>query len=160
RMQARPACPAGRGLERDRAGRGRPHLKTGGAHGAPSFSSRPTEPPTWRLFRRLQSEAPPPMDSPRGATLRWGMDPIAYERRGAAALVRIVRPERRNAIDGATADALHAAFARFVADEGARVLVLAGDANAFRAGADLKAIETLRDRDEGPLGITRLLSPK
>ena len=100
------------------------------------------------------------MDSPGAATLRWGMDPIVYERRGAAALVRIVRPERRNAIDGATADALHAAFARFVADEGARVLVLAGDANAFSAGADLKAIETLRDRDEGPLGITRLHSPK
>src|SRR5207249_1385213 len=64
------------------------------------------------------------MDSPCGATLRWGMDPIVYERRGAAALVRIVRPERRNAIDGATADALHAAFARFVADEGARVVGL------------------------------------
>ena len=100
------------------------------------------------------------MDSPGAATLRWGMDPIVYERRGAAALVRIVRPERRNAIDGATADALHTAFARFVTDEAARVFVLAGDANAFSAGADLKAIETLRDRDEGPLGITRLHSPK
>ena len=87
-------------------------------------------------------------------------DSIAYERRGAAALVRIVRPERRNAIDGATADALHTAFARFVADDGARALVLTGDATAFSAGADLKAIETLRDRDEGPLGITRLHSPK
>src|SRR5438876_3987839 len=87
-------------------------------------------------------------------------DSIAYERRGAAALVRIVRPERRNAIDGATADALHSAFTRFVADDGARALVLTGDATAFSAGADLKAIETLRDRDEGPLGITRLHSPK
>src|SRR3989442_3798712 len=87
-------------------------------------------------------------------------DSIAYERRGAAALVRIVRPERRNAIDGATADALHTAFTRFVADDGARALVLTGDATAFSAGADLKAIETLRDRDEGPLGITRLHSPK
>ena len=87
-------------------------------------------------------------------------DTIAYERRGAAALVRIVRPERRNAIDGATADALHTAFTRFVADDGARALVLTGDATAFCAGADLKAIETLRDRDEGPLGITRLHSPK
>src|SRR5437763_629309 len=99
------------------------------------------------------------MDSPGAATLRWGMDPIVYERRGAAALVRIVRPERRNAIDGATADALHAAFARFVADEGARVLVLAGDAKAFSAGADLKAIETLRDRDEGPRGGDPRLRP-
>ena len=87
-------------------------------------------------------------------------DSIAYERRGPAALVRIVRPERRNAIDGATADALHTAFTRFVTDDGARALVLTGDATAFSAGADLKAIETLRDRDEGPLGITRLHSPK
>src|SRR5439155_125289 len=87
-------------------------------------------------------------------------DRIAYERRGAAALLRITRPERRNAVDGPTADALHAAFERFVADEGARVLVLAGDATAFCAGADLKAMETLRDRDEAPLGITRLHAPK
>src|SRR5437867_11520912 len=87
-------------------------------------------------------------------------DRIAYERRGAAALLRITRPDRRRAVDGPTADAVHAAFERFVADEGARVLVLAGDATAFCAGADLKAMETLRDRDEGPLGITRLHAPK
>jgi len=87
-------------------------------------------------------------------------DRISYERRGAAALLRLTRPERRNAVDGPTADALHAAFERFVADEGARVLVLTGDRTAFSAGADLKAIETLRDRDEGPLGITRLHAPK
>ena len=102
------------------------------------------------------------MDSAREATLRWGMseDRIAYERRGAAALLRITRPERRNAIDGPTADALHAGFERFVSDEGARVLVLTGDTTAFCAGADLKAMETLGDRDEGPLGITRLHAPK
>jgi len=87
-------------------------------------------------------------------------DPVRYERRGAAALVTLARPERRNAVDGPTADALHAAFGRFVADDGARVLVLTGDAAAFCAGADLKAIATLRDRPEGPLGITRLFSPK
>ncbi|HLK10191.1 MAG TPA: crotonase/enoyl-CoA hydratase family protein [Candidatus Binatia bacterium] len=87
-------------------------------------------------------------------------EPICYERRGAAALLRLTRPERRNAVDGPTADALRAAFARFVADDGARVLVLAGDARAFSAGADLKALDSLRDRDEGPLGFTRLHSPK
>src|SRR5207249_4429423 len=32
--------------------------------------------------------------------------------------------------------------------------------SACSAGADLKAMGTLRDRDEGPLGITRLHSPK
>jgi enoyl-CoA hydratase len=86
--------------------------------------------------------------------------PVSFERRGAAALVTISRPERRNAVDGPTADALHAAYERFVADDGARVLVLAGGPEAFSAGADLKAIDTLHDRREGPLGITRLFSPK
>jgi enoyl-CoA hydratase len=85
---------------------------------------------------------------------------LRYERRAAAAVVTIARPERRNAIDGPTAEALLGAFRRFVADDGARVLVLTGTGAAFSAGADLKAIETLRDRDEGPLGVTRLHSPK
>jgi enoyl-CoA hydratase len=87
-------------------------------------------------------------------------DRVAYERRGHAALTRLTRPERRNAVDGPTADALHDAFLRFVADDEARVMVLAGDAQAFCAGADLKAIDTLHDRHEGPLGFTRLFSPK
>jgi enoyl-CoA hydratase len=85
---------------------------------------------------------------------------VIYTRRGAAALVTINRSARRNAIDGPTAEALLAAFHRFVGDDAARVLILTGDRQAFCAGADLKAIRTLRDRAEGPLGITRLHSPK
>jgi enoyl-CoA hydratase len=85
---------------------------------------------------------------------------VAYERRGGAAVVRLNRPERRNAVDGPTAEALLNAFRDFVADDAARVMILTGDRQAFCAGADLKAIETLRDRAEGPLGITRLHSPK
>jgi len=89
---------------------------------------------------------------------------VRYERPGAAALVTIDRPERRNAIDGPTAEALHDAFRRFVADDEARVLVLAGAGeHAFCAGADLKALDTLGPRldlPEGPLGFTRLASPK
>src|SRR6201999_172622 len=86
---------------------------------------------------------------------------IHYERRESAALITIDRPERHNAIDGGTAAELLAAFERFVADDAA-VLVLtgAGDA-AFCAGADLKAIDTLdADAPGGPLGFTRLFSPK
>jgi enoyl-CoA hydratase len=87
---------------------------------------------------------------------------VGYERRGPAALVTIDRPERRNAVDGATAAALLAAFERFCDDEEARVLVLtgAGDA-AFCAGADLKALDTLDvEAPGGPMGFTRLASPK
>ncbi|MEA2451150.1 MAG: enoyl-CoA hydratase, partial [Thermoleophilaceae bacterium] len=46
--------------------------------------------------------------------------PVNYERRGAAAVVTIDRPERRNAVDGPTADALEAAYERFDSDDEAR----------------------------------------
>ena len=41
------------------------------------------------------------------------MDPVTYERRGAAALLTIDRQERRNAIDGPTAELIAAAYDRF-----------------------------------------------
>jgi enoyl-CoA hydratase len=90
-------------------------------------------------------------------------DPVTYERRGAAAVVTIDRPERRNAIDGPTAELLAEAYNSFVADDDARVLVLTGaGALAFSAGADLKAIESFGPRldlEDGPLGFSRLVSP-
>jgi len=87
---------------------------------------------------------------------------VRYERSGAAALVTIDRPERRNAVDGATAAALREAFERFTADADALVMVLTGAGDeAFCAGADLKALATLDPgAPGGPLGFTRLPSPK
>jgi enoyl-CoA hydratase len=89
---------------------------------------------------------------------------VSAERIGSALLVTIDRPERRNAVDGDTADALEAAYQAFVADDAARVMVLTGAGEvAFCAGADLKAIDTLTRRLDsagGPLGFTRLISPK
>jgi enoyl-CoA hydratase len=87
--------------------------------------------------------------------------PVRYERHARAALVTIDRPERHNAVDGETAAALLAAFERF-RDEDADVMVLAGaGGRAFCAGADLKAIDTLDpDAPGGPMGFTRLASPK
>ena len=92
------------------------------------------------------------------------MDPVTYERRGAAALVTIDRQERRNAIDGPTAELIAAAYDRFVEDDDARVLVVTGAGGvSFCAGADLKAIESFAPRlelEDGPRGFTRLISPK
>ena len=88
---------------------------------------------------------------------------VRYERVDAAAVVTIDRPERRNAVDGPTAAALLEAYERFAADDDARVMVLTGDAQAFCAGADLKAIESFAPRMDdprGPLGISRVISPK
>jgi enoyl-CoA hydratase len=91
-------------------------------------------------------------------------DPVTYERRGAAAVVTIDRQERRNAVDGPTAELLGEAYERFEEDDDARVMVLTGAGGvAFCAGADLKAIDTFGPRlfkDEGPLGFTRLTPSK
>jgi enoyl-CoA hydratase len=89
---------------------------------------------------------------------------VTYERRGAAALVTIDRPQRRNAVDGPTAELLAEAQERFEQDDEARVMVLMGAGEeAFCAGADLKALETLGPRLEsadGPLGFTRRAASK
>ena len=89
---------------------------------------------------------------------------VRYERAGAAAVLTIDRPDRRNAVDGPTAEALASAYAEFVSDDDARVLVITGaGGEAFCAGADLKALATLTPRvtdPGGPLGFTRRTSPK
>lgn len=91
-------------------------------------------------------------------------DQVRYERVGSCAVITIDRPERRNAVDGPTADALADAYGRWVADEDARVMILTGAGpEAFCAGADLKAIETFEPRigaEGGPLGFTREIAPK
>src|SRR3954471_803166 len=101
------------------------------------------------------------------------MPKVRYERTGAAAVLTIDRRERRNAVDPETAGLLLDGFREFEADDGARALVLTGDGpEAFCAGADLKAIaeagpdipadvvEAVTSRTEGPMGFTRLTSPK
>ena len=79
-------------------------------------------------------------------------------------MLTIDRPERRNAVDGPTAELLARAVERFEADDEARVLVLTGGGEeAFCAGADLKAIESFAPRlmlPEGPLGFTRRIPCK
>lgn len=83
-------------------------------------------------------------------------DEVRYERQGAAAVLTIDRPARRNAVDAATAEALRRGLDEFEADESARVLVLTGaGGEAFCAGADLKAMDLDVDHPGGPMGFTR-----
>ena len=87
---------------------------------------------------------------------------VSVRAEGRVSVVTIERPEKRNAVDLATARALYDAFKRFDADAEADVAVLTGAGGAFCAGADLKALaggETGRfekDGDFGPMGPTRL----
>jgi len=78
-----------------------------------------------------------------------------YERIGNAAVVTIARPERRNAVDRATAEALHRAWLRFDEDDEALVGILTGAGGTFSSGADMKSFD-LVDRPEGFLGFTRM----
>ncbi len=80
---------------------------------------------------------------------------------GPVRLVTICRPERRNAVDSATAAGLLDAFVAFEADDEVAVAVLAGQGDTFCAGADLKALAAgdrrpVPDDGPGPMGPTRL----
>jgi len=86
---------------------------------------------------------------------------VRFETEGPVAIVTIDRPERRNAVDAATAAALVEAFRRFDGDAGLAVAVLSGAGGTFCAGADLKAIAegrgpTVAADGEGPMGPTRM----
>src|SRR5947207_14764282 len=87
---------------------------------------------------------------------QMSVDEVRYDVRGPVTVVTIDRQQRRNAIDGKTAAALVDALDRFEADDSARVMVITGAGEAFCAGADLTAIDTLDARaPSGPLGFTR-----
>ena len=79
---------------------------------------------------------------------------VEYDRRGPVAVSTIDRPDRRNAVDDATARDLDDAWDRFDEDDDALVGVLTGSEGTFSAGADLEAMN-LEDRPEGWLGFTR-----
>ncbi len=75
--------------------------------------------------------------------------------------ITLNRPERRNAVDSATAAALLEAFEAFDRDARAAVAVFTGSGGHFCAGADLKAItegdrRALSEEGPGPMGPTRL----
>lgn len=65
-------------------------------------------------------------------------DSVAVERVGAVTVVTLQRPEVRNAVDSATAHALHHAFVDFDRDPDARVAVFHGGHGHFCAGWDLQ----------------------
>ena len=85
---------------------------------------------------------------------------------GPVLIVTINRPDRRNAVDSATAKALFETFKEFDANDNHSVAVLTGAGGNFCAGADLKALASGDQRDLSlesaamntlaPMGPTRL----
>ena len=87
--------------------------------------------------------------------------PVRVQRDGPVFTVLLSRPARRNAVDGATAQALADAFREFEASDDAAVAVLHGEGGVFCAGADLKeaggpAGNRVAPDGDGPMGPTRM----
>ena len=68
---------------------------------------------------------------------------VHYEVASGVATIVMDRPAAKNALNRALREGLWAAFRRFVADEAARVAVLASTGEVFCAGADLKEMAEL-----------------
>jgi enoyl-CoA hydratase len=96
---------------------------------------------------------------------------VRIERSGSVGTVIHSRPEARNAVDAASAEALTAAFEQFDKDDTANVAVFWGEGGSFCAGWDLKSVSSLDQADpvgrldfpkgggkapRGPLGPSRL----
>lgn len=64
---------------------------------------------------------------------------VSIERRDQIAVVRLCRPDKRNAFDVEMFDALDAAARELSADRALRAVVLAGEGKSFCAGLDLAA---------------------
>jgi enoyl-CoA hydratase len=86
--------------------------------------------------------------------------PVELEHRGPYAVVRINRPEARNAINGEVARGIEDAIDEIEADDGVWVGILTGEPPVFSAGADLKEINAgngakLQTERGGFAGIVR-----
>lgn len=79
---------------------------------------------------------------------------VSYRRQGPVAIITIDRPDRRNAVDRATAESLRSCWQKFDTDDDALVGILYGEGGHFSAGADLKAFDLI-DHPGGFLGFTR-----
>ena len=86
---------------------------------------------------------------------------VRVNHEGPVTVVTIDRPDRRNAVDRATAEGLADAFRAFEADDNAAVAILTGAGQTFCAGADLKAIAAgapnrVAPDGAGPMGPPRM----
>lgn len=90
---------------------------------------------------------------------------VREQQDGPITTITIDRPQVRNAVDRATAQALAEAFGAFEADSGAQVAVLTGAGGTFCAGADLRAIAAgdanrLEPEGDAPMGPSRMALSK
>src|SRR5258708_13801167 len=92
-----------------------------------------------------------------------GTNEVEVQHEGHITIIKINRPQVRNAINKTTATALRKAWMDFEGDENALVGILTGGDEVFCAGADLNDIDQFNadiKGPSGPLGFTRLFVSK
>src|SRR4051794_39532067 len=90
---------------------------------------------------------------------------VEYEQRGRIGLIRINRPEARNAVNADVPAGIESGVDTLEGDPETWVGVITGEGPVFSAGADLKAIaaghgDSLSTRTGGFAGITRKVRSK
>lgn len=91
------------------------------------------------------------------------MSDVLSERRDGVLVIRINRPDARNAVNGGVAEGIAAALDELDSDDQLRIGVLTGEGGYFSAGMDLKAFvkgESPYAGDRGFAGITQRASRK
>ncbi len=83
---------------------------------------------------------------------------VIEEDRGSVRVIRLNRPEKRNALNRAMIEALLAALERASAEDGVAAIVLAANGPGFCAGADLGEMRALRE-DPAAMAARRALTP-
>lgn len=88
--------------------------------------------------------------APSGSGVNDSASPLLIERHSDRTIIRLNRPEVRNAIDQSMVDALHAVCAELEAEP--KVAILTGTSGVFAAGADISQLRNRR-RDDALAGI-------
>ncbi|MBM4385061.1 MAG: enoyl-CoA hydratase/isomerase family protein [Deltaproteobacteria bacterium] len=122
-------------LSRERAGRAGYHAKRSLRH-APRLGQTPAVPPSQRSHGRLDTLRRPSQED-------LVPDLVLSERRGAALLLTLNRPDALNALSSALLTDLAARLDEVARDGSARALVITGAGRAFAAGADIAQMRTM-----------------
>lgn len=77
--------------------------------------------------------------------------PVAIEKRGAACVIRFVRPEAKNPLSVETLDALEAALDSLIAESPGRIIIT-GSGDTFASGANIREVAALDPDSAGEFG--------
>src|SRR3954471_9283915 len=85
---------------------------------------------------------------------------IALERRGAAATIKLNRPQALNAWNTQLGVELKAAVEQVAADDAVRAVCITGEGRAFSSGADLRDLTGSRQTDDGKIDVETVLTER